>query len=544
MHPVDWFVIGLYVLIVIAVAAWANRYLHDSSDYYQTGRSMRWWQSGLSTMATQLSAVSFVSVPAFVAVAEGGGLRWLAYEFGLPLGILIVLLVLVPALTEVWPVSIYELLEDRVGRSTRRLVSGLFLLGRGLATGVIVLTGGLIVSTTLQINLAASIVIIGLITLVYDLIGGIRVVILSDVIQMGIIVVGLLACGVAAVNLLDPGTVVRALDPARYRILIWEDLGLKSGEDYGFWPMLIGGTVLYASYYGCDQSQMQRELSVRDAGELRGSLLLNALGRFPVVLLYCLVGLFVGAVLSVPEHAAEMADTVGRSPEEFGTMLETHPDRMLPVFILTYLPPGMVGLLFAGLVAALMSSLDSAVNSLSAVTVRDHLDLDFPRLKQRLGDLTLSRLTTVFWATFALTAALVFAYAGEATRETVVVLINQIGSVLYGPILGAFLLAVIGSGLSPRGVNIAVLGGVAVSGGLWLVTWQTAVHVSWLWWIPSGTLATLFLGLGAVAGDRISLNRWVTVLPEEGSRRLYAAVLIGWTAVIIFLSLMLERLLI
>lgn len=486
-------------------------------------------------MATQLSAVSFVSVPAFVARAEGGGLRWLAFEFGLPLGIGAVLVLLVPVFTDRWPISIYHYLERRVGSSTRRLVSGLFLISRGLATGVIVLTGGLVVATALDVNLAAAIVLVALLTLAYDLIGGMRVVILSDVLQMGIILVGLLACGGVAVSMVGWESALGSLSPERYRILLWSDYGLRGGTDYGVWPMFFGGMFLYAAYYGCDQSQMQRELSTQDVSELRGSLLFNALGRFPVVLTYCLVGVAVGAVVSVHGHAAEMATELGMGTDEFTQLLEQDPDRMLPAFILTYLPPGVVGLLFAGLIAALMSSLDSAVNSLSAVTVQDQLDHFFPELKQRIGELTLSRMTTCFWALFALTVALIFGYAGDTTRQTVVELINQVGSVMLGPILGAFVLAVLREDPDPFSVNCAVILGLGVSVSLWLLTWQTSFHLSWLWWIPSSTLSVFALGflIPAIARKPDRFRPDNPIRRAWPDQRNWLVLLMGWTMVLL-----------
>ena len=218
MTYLDWTVIGLYVTGLIVLAFYHGRRQHDVSSYYLADRKTKWWQSGLSTMATQLGAISFVSAPAFVAIKEGGGLKWLCYEFGVPLGILAVVVVIIPTLHRGGYVSIYEYLEDRYDRSTRTLISFLFQLGRGLATAVSVLAGGIILSTVLPFSTAQAIILIGIVTIVYDVIGGIRVVILSDVAQMVIILTGVVVCGATALYMVGWSAAWEALGPGRSQI--------------------------------------------------------------------------------------------------------------------------------------------------------------------------------------------------------------------------------------------------------------------------------------------------------------------------------------
>ena len=152
MNYLDWLVILIYIIIVIGIAILIMRTQRDTEDYYLAGRRIKWWQSGASTMATQLSAISFVSAPAFVAVKEGGGLKWLCYEFGVPLALILVMAVIIPILHQHHYVSIYEYLERRFDSGTRSLVSLFFQVGRALATAVAVLAGGLILSTALSIS--------------------------------------------------------------------------------------------------------------------------------------------------------------------------------------------------------------------------------------------------------------------------------------------------------------------------------------------------------------------------------------------------------
>ncbi len=486
MTFLDWAVIAFYLVGIVVFAALRGRAQRNVHDYYLAGRKIRWWQSGASTMATQLGAISFVSAPAFVALKEGGGLKWLCYEFGVPLGILLVMTVILPILHRGRYVSIYEYLEERFDRETRTLISILFQIGRGLATAVSVLAGGLILSTALPVSTTQAIVIIGLVTVIYDALGGIRVVILSDFLQMLIIIVGIGICGTAALRLIGWGAAWEALDPERLKILDFKHWGITPEGVYAFWPMALGGIFLYASYYGCDQSQVQRELSVRDLGGVRKSLLVNAFGRFPLVLLYCLMGIFVGAVLASPGFVGQVASKLQTDPATVAEMLRRDPDRMVPMFVLTFLPAGIVGLIFVAIMSALMSSLDSAINSLSAVTMQDVYRVYIRPMASDRHYLVASKVLTVLWGVFCVLAALAFARTGQATRQTTIVLINAVGSLLYGPILAAFLLGMTTRSIGSFDIRAGVLLGIAANVILWRLT-----SVSWLWWNAVGLLVTI-----------------------------------------------------
>ena len=283
MTNLDWLVIGAYLAVIVVFAlAQAKRQRH-LDDYYLAGRRAPWWQAGVSTMATQLGAISFVSAPAFVALKADGGLKWLCYEFGVPLGVLLVLVWIIPRLHRGNYISIYEYLEQRFDSGTRALVSLLFQIGRGLATAVSVLAGGLILSTTLPLSTTSAILLVGTVTVLYDALGGMRVVLMSDALQMLIIMMGIAVCGATALKLVGWTTAVGAMGPERLKILSFEGWGLTPAGEYGFWPMTIGGIFLYASYYGCDQSQVQRELSVAFANLKPG--------MCPVALRLCSKGL-------------------------------------------------------------------------------------------------------------------------------------------------------------------------------------------------------------------------------------------------------------
>jgi SSS family solute:Na+ symporter len=530
MARLDWIVIVFYFAGIVAVAFVLGRRQKNQYDYYLAGRSTRWWHSGFSTMATQLGAISFVSAPAFVAMKDGGGMKWLAYEFGVPIGVLIAVIFIMPNLHRGGYISIYGYLERRFDRRTRNLVSLLFQIGRGLATAVSVLAGGLIISTALPLSTAQAIILIGAITILYDAAGGIKAVILSDVVQMCIILIGILVCGLSAYRLVGWSGAWQSLSADRLDVLNFKQWGFTTGESYGFWPMAVGGIFLYASYYGCDQSQVQRELSVGTLSGVRKSLLFNAFGRFPVVLLYCIMGVMIGAVFAIPGYMSEVASAMGTDTAAVAARLQQDPDRMVPMFILTFLPPGLIGLVLVAIVSALMSSLDSAINSLSAVTVQDFYKVYIRPEASEKHYLAVSKLFTLLWGAFCIAAALAFASVGEATRQTTIVLINAVGSLLYGPILAAFIIGVAAKRVRASDMIVGVLTGIAANLVLWRLT-----DVSWLWWNLAGFIASagasLILSLRTAVGP---VRGTFPLTPEGGYERLKIRWRLSYTLVVIY----------
>jgi Na+/proline symporter len=325
----------------------------------------------------------------------------------------------------------------------------------------------------------------------------------------------------------------QTFDPSRLQILDFRSVGLTPDGTYGFWPMLIGGIFLYASYYGCDQSQVQRELSVGNLRDVRRSLLVNAFGRFPVVLLYCVMGVLVGAVFAFPDNIPQIAAKLGMETSSVTAVLQTDPDRMVPMFILTYLPAGVVGLLFVSILSALMSSLDSAINSLSAVTMKDFYR---PLVKSDASEkhyLVASKIITMGWGLFCILAALMFSGAGESTRQTTIVLINAVGSLLYGPILAAFLTGMLVRWVNSTGIKSGVLFGIVIN----ILLWQ-ATSISWLWWNVTGFVATALVALTMSAAQPVSSAgelspKLIHSMPESGTRLTVVTVVTYFLAILV-----------
>jgi SSS family transporter len=440
----------------------------SEGDYFLGGRSMGWFPLTLSTMATQLSAISFVSAPAFVGLREGGGLKWLTYEFALPLAMVLVMFVIAPALYRAGVVSIYDYLEKRFGRATRILISVSFQIVRSFATGIMVYAMGLILEAVLGIPLWQSLFVVGIITLIYSTSGGMKAVVYGDAIQMFLIFGGLLVVTwYALADIGGFGAFWREVDHARLVAVDFSSLGLN-GDEFGFIPMLFGGFVLYASYYGCDQTQAQRIISARDIKDTKVLLFANGVLRFPLVLLYCFAGLIVGvAIANDPALAAKI-------PAE-------KPDYMMPIFIIEHLPHGVIGLLLVAIMAAAMSSLSSAVNSLAAVTMEDIAVLG-GKPSTRRNEVMLARGVSIFWGI----AILIMSLFAGSIAPTVIEAINKVGSALYGPILGVFLLGMLSRRVNGLGASLGLLAGMFLN----LYLWKAQPQIFWMWWNFIGLVVT------------------------------------------------------
>jgi SSS family solute:Na+ symporter len=459
----DGVMVSAYLATVMAMAAWIGRRQRSGTDYFLAGRAMTGAPLAMSLLANQVSAVSLVGAPAFVAVRAGGGLSWLQYELALPLAMLLIIVIVLPHLRTAAGASIYELVQQRFGRPARRVLAGSFLLSRGLALGVVLYASALVVAAVFGIAIDAAILCVGLFSVAYTSLGGIAADIWSDVLQLVVLWVGtILCCGYL---LFQHGTaLVTAVPPERLRVLVVDSAGLASGEDFAFLPMFFGGLFLYLSYYGCDQSQAQRLLAARDDGSARQALLWNGLLRFPLVATYCGLGVLLAGLLEAePAFASAMS---GRPP-----------DSLVPVFVTEVLPSGFRGIFVAAIFAAAMSSIDSALNSLAAVTLDDVFE--WPPDRQPVW---LSRGVSLAWGLAAVASGLVFA----RSDRTVIELINVIGSVFYGPVLAVFALAIVLPGSSSRPIVTGFLGGLACTLALYALS-----TISWLWWNPLGFAATM-----------------------------------------------------
>lgn len=458
MNWLDYIIIGLYLIGFIAMGYFFKEN-KNSKDYFLGGKSLGWFPLSLSTMATQLSAISFISAPAFVGLKANGGLKWLTFEFAVPLAMIGIMYFIIPPLYKSGIVSVYEYLERRFSASTRKLISVVFQISRALGTGVMVFTMALIIQAVVGISFHWTLIIISVVTLIYSYQGGMKAVVWGDAIQMIILFSGLVICLIIGTSLMKDLGPFKGFDPSRLEVIDFNNLGFFSGEEYGFWPMLLGGLFLYLSYYGTDQTQAQRLLSAKNENTVKKLLMANGLLRFPVVLVYCIMGLIIGYLVSnIPEFYDGIKETTRiHYPAEYAKS-GIKPDLMMPVFITNYLPNGLIGVLMIGIISAAMSSLSSTINSLSAVTIEDFFNTDKSKMSEKRY-MFLSKGLVIFWGTVCILAAYLFGNS----QSTVIELINAISSLFYGPILAAFVIAVFLKKVNHIGMNWAIITAVIIN---------------------------------------------------------------------------------
>jgi len=294
MRTLDWLVVVAYLVWIIYTGLRKTRASNEVEGYFLAKRSLPWWAVGLSVMATQLSAITLVG-----GTGQGylSGLRFVQFYFGLPIAMVILSLTAVPFFYRARVYTAYEFLEKRFDPKTRALASGLFLASRSLSTGVIIAAPGVILSIVLGWNLTLTVLAIGMPTAVYTMYGGVQAVTWTDVKQMGVVVSGILAAVIALiVGLPHDVSVGQALALAgstgRMTAL---DFSFNPKETYTFWSGIIGGLFLMLSYFGCDQSQVQRYLTARSVDEGRESLMMSAYVKIPLQALVLLTGVLVFA---------------------------------------------------------------------------------------------------------------------------------------------------------------------------------------------------------------------------------------------------------
>ena len=466
MHALDWTVVWIYLAGLMLLALYLSRKQASSEDYFLGSHRLSASALAASTIATQCSTNSLLGAPAFVGFVAGGGMIWLQYELAVPLAMLALLWIMLPARRH-GVTSIYEILELRIGRRARLTAAGCFLLFRGVATAVTIYGSALVVSLLLNLDFVAAVSLIMAATLLYDYFGGLTAVVISDAIQL------ILLLGAVLFSLIYIGDLIdwKFFVEERKQTLV-NDWGF-GGQDYGFWPMLIGGVFLYASYYGCDQSQAQRILAARSEADTARVLLWNGIFRFPIVLLYCFLGLGLAAL------AAQDPLILGSLPVTSSG--EKNLNVVFPAFVLNYFEPGFVGLVMVGLIAASMSSIDSALNSLSAVTVEDFIRPRLSNLTSPARMLLLGRACTILWGLFAV----VCAFQVENIAPTVLEAVNKVGSMVNGPLLALIASAILMERVSQTGALMGFAGGLLIN--LFVAVYLP--NVSWLWWNVIGFVA-------------------------------------------------------
>lgn len=534
MHNYDWYVLIGTLLFIVLYGTYKARGSKNVTDYLKGGNDSRWWTIGLSVMATQASAITFLSTP---GQAFHSGMGFVQFYFGLPIAMVIICLVFIPIYHRLKVFTAYEYLETRFDLKTRTLTAILFLVQRGLAAGITIFAPAIILSAVLGWNLLYLNIIIGVLVIIYTVSGGTKAVSVTQKQQMGVIFLGMFIAFLIILNYLPLDiTFNKALEIAgasgKMDVL---DFSFDFNNRYTFWSGIIGGTFLALSYFGTDQSQVQRYLSGKSVKQSQMGLIMNGLLKVPMQFFILLVGVMVfvfyqfnasplhfnpSAVKDVmnSEYASEytaledekaaidlalikaqkaysktkvsaeqeaLSKQIGTLQQEEEVLREeskaiikkANPDAetndkdyVFIHFILTNLPRGLIGLLLAVILSAAMSSTASELNALGSTTTIDLYKRNRPGRTDKQY-VNASKWFTMMWGVIAILIASV-----ANLFENLIELVNIIGSIFYGNVLGIFLLAFFIKYIKSNATFIAAL----ITQAIVIVVWYMDV-MPYLW---------------------------------------------------------------
>jgi Na+/proline symporter len=558
MRPVDWVVLVVALTSIVAYGLYRSRGSNTVDRYLLASKSMPWWAMALSIMATQASAITFIST---TGQAYVDGMRFVQFYFGLPIAMVIICATVVPLFHHARVYTAYEYLENRFDGKTRVLAALIFLCQRGLSAGLTIYAPALVLGVILGWPERLTTSLMGAVVVTYTVLGGIKAVTWSDVQLMCIIMLGLATALVTVVVLLPHQVSFRDaayLAGAAGRLnavttnFSWQDR-------FNIWSGLLGGTFLFLSYFGCDQSQVQRFLTGRSVAQSRLSLLFNAVAKIPMQAFILFIGTMVfvfyvferppvlfqqtelkriqmaagyaplaaeynrafesrrtAALALVEAHKAgdgagearRIAEyrgaqkAIDSAREDAAQLVEraggekgfTDANYIFLSFVTLYMPAGIVGLVIAVIFAATMSASAGEINSLATVTVMDIYKRYVRRGATDHHYLLASRLATLFWGVYAV------AFAGVAGRlGTLIVAVNKVGSLFYGSLLGCFVLALGFRQVRGTAAFCGMLAGEAAI--LATAKWS---DISWLWYnvIGCGVVVTAALAITWAAPRR------------------------------------------
>jgi SSS family solute:Na+ symporter len=475
----DIVVLSVYVAGVTAFGLRFRRANRSVEEYFVGARRTPWWIISLSIVAAETSTLTLIGVPAIafgrVARAEqGGSFTYLQVVFGYVVARVLLAWLFVPRFFDGRTLTAYEWLERRFGTRVRRTLAGLFLIMRPLAEGVRVFAASLVLSAVLSIALPGlphlwiwSILAVGILTLVYTFEGGIAAVIWTDVLQLAIYVAGSCAVVYQLLHLVPGGWTTMVAEAGRAGKLQVLSFSFDPTMPFTFWAGLAGGTCLSMASHGTDQLLVQRILACRSVRDGRLALIASGVFVFAQFALFLLVGVLLF------------------------TFYQFHPlppiatnDEIFPAFIVRQLPHGISGLVIAAIVAAAMSNLSASLNSLASSTV-----LDFGGPAEGPRTLARSRVITVVWAVILMAIALLARGWGSVFTAGL-----TIASIVYGPMLGVFLLA----RLSRRATGTGAIAGAVVSLAAMIVV-KAATPLASTWYVLVGAAICVGVGLGVSA---------------------------------------------
>ena len=499
MHNLDWFVLTFTLLVIVLYGTVKTSGAKTANDYIKAGNEAKWWTIGLSVMATQASAITFLSTP---GQAYNDGLGFVQFYFGLPIAVVIVCTIFIPIYHKLKVYTAYEFLESRFDLKTRSLTAVLFLIQRSLSASITIFAPAIILSTVLGWDLITTNIIIGLLVIIYTVSGGTKAVNFTQKYQMGVIFIGLIIVLFTIFSLLPSDinfekAIKIASANSKMDVL---NFSFDLENRYTVWSGIIGGTFLMISYFGTDQSQVQRYLSGKSLKEMQLGMIFNGIFKIPMQFFILFIGVMVfvfyqfnpsplnfnpqGKIIisnssyeneykQLEENLQKNFDErtfilndilskdkievkekidnlnyeekiirdrakilIGKAAKDKNEKVETNDkDYVFINFILKNLPKGLIGLLLAVIISAAMSSTSSEINALATTTSIDILKRNFSYVNDD-NIVFFTKLMTLFWGLCAIAIACV-AYLAD----NLIQLVNIIGSIFYGNVLGIFLIA-------------------------------------------------------------------------------------------------------
>jgi len=542
VRPLDWAVLVASLIAVVLYGLWRGRGSDTTHKYLLAGKTMPWYAMALSIMATQASAITFIST---TGQGYADGMRFVQLYLGLPVAMILIAIFVVPRFHRANVYTAYEYLERRFDAKTRALASIVFLLLRGLSAGVALSAPAIVLTVIFGWPHQITSLVMGVLVVAYTVSGGIAAVTWTDFLQMLIMTAGLLTALLTAIFLLPPGvgfTDALSLAGAAGRLnpAVWT---FNPDDRYNIFSGLLGGMFLMLAYFGCDQSQVQRYLTGRDETQSKLSLLFNAVAKIPMQFLILLTGVMVLVFhvwvkppvlfhpqaeqqlrsspswpsLSARYDAAFEARKAAASANDLDRFQTTHREfeaarksaqteaaslrgektfndtnYIFLGYVINYLPPGVTGLIMAAIFAAAMSTISAEVNSLATVTVIDVYQRFFRPGRSDGHYLAASRAFTAFWGFVAVMMAQFATGLGSLVEA-----VNLVGSYFYGALLGVFILAFFFPRVNGTGAFAGILAGEAVIVGVGRFT-----NVSFLWFNVLGPVVVVLAGLAVSAFSR------------------------------------------
>ena len=454
MHWIDLTIIVIFLVGFSAFGVWQSRFNNSTEDYFLGGRNLPWPVAMFSIVATETSVLTFISIP---GLAYRDDWFFLQLAMGYLFGRILVSIFLLPQYFETGVTSIYEVIGKKFGTDIQKVASGIFLITRVFADGVRFLATAVVIQVITGWSLHIAVLIIGLVTLVYTLTGGIRTVVWVDSIQFVLYLFGGVMSIIFALNYLGKplGDVISELSiSGKMSIFNWT--GNPLSDPYYFISAIVGGVLLSFSSHGVDYMMVQRVLGTKNLNEAKKAMIGSGL----FVLLQFTIFLFAGSIIYLLMEG-----------------LEIERDREFTTFIVNYLPVGLKGLLLAGVLSAAMSTLSSSINSLASSTVADWM--------RGVKSVKQSQLISMAWGGILILIALLF----DESESAIVIVGLQIASFTYGGLLGLFLL----SKMKLKFHSSSLIAGLVSSLGI--VFYLKHIGIAWTWFIGLSVIMNMIISI-------------------------------------------------